>query len=151
MNKIEKLINELEAKIPYFERNNLKISNVTVGWQIEHSFKTISLIVNAIKSSNPAAYKWKFNKERFMIFLLGVIPRGRAKAPKAVQPSEDISIQSLQQNVIKVRSKLLELNKVDKNAFFTHPYFGDLNKKASFWMLELHTKHHLKIINDILK
>ncbi len=151
MKKIEKLINELASNISYFESNNSKVSNATVGWQIEHSLKTIELITTAINNSNPVAYKWKFNKIRFMIYLKDSFPRGKAKAPRTVQPSEDISIKSLQENIIRVRSKLVELNEANKNAYFSHPYFGDLNKKTSIWFLGLHTNHHLKIINDILK
>ncbi|MEY4335064.1 MAG: hypothetical protein RLZZ196_3814, partial [Bacteroidota bacterium] len=37
-----------------------------------------------------------------------------------------------------------------KNQFFVHPIFGKLNKKDTFTMLDIHTKHHLLIIQDII-
>lgn len=35
--------------------------------------------------------------------------------------------------------------------FFKHPYFGNLNVKDAIKMLKLHTRHHIDIINDIIK
>ena len=43
------------------------------------------------------------------------------------------------------------LNILETRYFFTHPYFDNLNLKATIKMLKLHTKHHINIINDIIK
>ena len=67
MQKLEKQISQLESKIPFFEKTNSSISSATVGWQIEHSLKTILIIFNNVKNSNPENYKWKFNKIRLLI------------------------------------------------------------------------------------
>lgn len=151
MKKLLALITEMENYISSHEKTNPTVSNATVGWQIAHSLKVINTIIDALKLSNPTAYKWKFNKMRFVLMLIGKIPRGKAKAPKAVQPSEEITTESLKEQMEKVRSKLQNWNSIDKNAHFPHPYFGDLNKKTTIKFLGLHTNHHLKIIKDILK
>ena len=151
MKKLNQLLVELEARIPEFEITNSKVSNSTVGWQIEHSLKTILEIVRFVKKSNPKEYHWKFNFNKTLVATIGFIPRGKAKAPKVVVPDENISEASLKNSLQNVKTALQEWNSFDKNAHFPHPYFGKLNKKSTVWFLNLHTKHHLKIINDICR
>lgn len=149
MQTLQNLISQLESKIPFHKKINPSVSNSTVGWQIEHSLKTIHQILQVVKASNPAEYQWKFNKSKLFISILGFIPRGKAKAPKAVLPDENISEESLLLSLQKVKLALQEWDSFDKNCYFPHPYFGKLNKKSTEWFLNLHTNHHLKIVNDI--
>jgi hypothetical protein len=88
---------------------------------------------------------------RFLILdVLQKIPRGKAKAPKVVQPEGDITRESLQLHLEKVHQNLENWENLDPNCYFFHPYFGNLNKKATEKFLKLHTLHHLHIIEDIL-
>ena len=151
MQNLQNLISQLESKIPFYEKTNPSVSNATVGWQIEHSLKTIYQIALAVKNSSPKEYQWKFNKSKLFISILGFIPRGKAKAPKVVLPDENISEESLLLSLQKVKTALQEWDSFDKNACFPHPFFGNLNKKSTEWFLKLHTNHHLKIVNDICK
>ena len=48
------------------------------------------------------------------------------------------------------KKNIQKLTSLSKNAFFTHPFLKDLNVKQSEKFLEIHTPHHLKIIQDIL-
>ncbi|WP_333601157.1 DUF1569 domain-containing protein [Flavobacterium sp.] len=149
MTQLNQLLNTLESKISLHEKTNLCVSNATIGWQIEHSLKTILEVVKATKNSNPANYKWKFNFNKFLVYTINFIPRGRGKAPKIVRPEGTITIKSLHDSLENVRASLLDWDTLDNNAYFAHPYFGDVNKKSTEKFLILHTKHHLKIINDI--
>jgi hypothetical protein len=149
MQKLKNLVSQLESKIPFYEKSNPLVSNSTIGWQIEHSLKTIYQILQVVKNSNPEDYQWEFNKNKVLISIIGFIPRGKAKAPKVVQPDDTISEELLLSSLQKVKSAFQEWNSLHKNAHFPHPYFGKLNKKSTEWFLNLHTKHHLKIINDI--
>ena len=151
MQNLQNLISQLESKIPFHQKTNSSVSNVTVGWQIEHSLKTIYQIALVVKNSNPQEYQRKFNKSKLFISILGFIPRGKAKAPKVVLPDENISEESLLLSLQKVKLALQEWDSFDKNAYFPHPFFGNLNKKSTIWFLKLHTNHHLKIVNDICK
>ncbi|MFD2907891.1 DUF1569 domain-containing protein [Flavobacterium ardleyense] len=152
MEKLNHLIAELESKIANYDTVNLEASTGSVGWHIEHSLKTIDQIVTACKTSNPSEYKWKFNFKRFLIVdLLNKIPRGKVKAPKLVRPEGEISKESLELSLKNLKHNLANWNQLDKNAYFQHPFFDDLNKKATENFLLLHTNHHFKIINDILK
>ncbi len=152
MKKLEQLLNNLENIIPECNSKNTNVSHATVGWQIEHSLKTIDIIVLACKNSNPTEYKWKFNFKRLLILsLLKKIPKGKAKAPKIVQPEGEISQISLQNSLAQVRLNLKDWNSLNSNAFFTHPFFGNLDKKKTIEFLVLHTQHHFQISTEILK
>jgi hypothetical protein len=50
MQNLQNLISQLESKIPFYEKTNPSVSNSTVGWQIEHSLKTIYQIVLVVKT-----------------------------------------------------------------------------------------------------
>ena len=152
MQNLDLLVSQLESKITQFETSNLTVSNGSVGWHIEHSLKTIDQIVTACKNSNPANYQWHFNFKRFLIMSIAKkIPRRKARAPKIVRPKGDINRETLATNVSKVRENLIGWKDLDKNSNFPHPFFGILNKKETENFLVLHTKHHLMIVNDILK
>ena len=152
MHQLENLLNELEVKIPFYKKTNYVVSKSTIGWQIEHSFLVINKVVSEIKKSNPNDYKWKFNKNRFLVqTILRKIPRGKVRAPKTVQPFEEISLEHLKSQLEITRNNIAELVSLESKKYFTHPFMGDLNLKKTIDFLELHTKHHLKIIEDIIK
>ena len=150
MNTINPILVILSSKINAFDRKNIDVSKSSVGWHLEHSLKTIDQIVTACKKSDPSTYQWKFKLNRFLILdVLQKIPRGKAKAPKVVQPEGDISKESLQLHFDKVCQNLENWEDMNENCYFFHPYFGNLNKKTTEKFLALHTNHHLKIIEDI--
>lgn len=150
INKINALLNKLELHISNCELMNLQVSQSTVGWQIEHSLLTINGIVYAVINSNPKDYKWKFSFMKLIILATKKIPRGRAKAPKVVVPKTAINNEGLQIHLSKARETIKALETVSKNHFFEHPYFGKLKLKQTIQFLEIHTTHHLKIIEDIV-
>ena len=148
---LEKLLDHFESRIPLFEKENLAISKSNVGWHIEHSLLTINGVTKVILRSNPKEYQWKFKFSKMVIFILGKIPRGKAKAPQIVVPNTTIDLASLQEHINKTRNSLLELKTISKDHYFEHPFLGKLKKKAAIRFLEIHTNHHLKILEDIIK
>ena len=151
MKKLEVLVKELETKIPAYELINPQVSQGSVGWHIEHTLLTLNLIINAVKASDPQKYKWTLNWKRTIISTLGIIPRGKVKAPKAVQPKENFNRETLQQHIALAEEGLKSVNHLQADQYFTHPFFGDLNLKSTLRFLQIHTQHHLAIINDIIK
>lgn len=151
MEKLESLINKLEDKIEYSTISNHKISKSSVGWHIEHALLTTNLIINAIAKSNPAKYKSKFSFAKLFVFTFKKIPRGKAQAPSSVTPVESFTIEGIKNNFITCHNLMKKLSSLNDDNFFEHPFFGQLNLKPSVKFLKIHTKHHLSIINDILK
>ncbi len=151
MQQLNLLINQLENKIDFYDSEKLSVSQSTIGWQIDHSLKVFNGIISLLKKSEPDNYKWKFNFPRAVVLTFKNIPRGRANAPKNVRTYDEISKQDLI-NQLEIAKKLIQdLNELNKNSNFIHPYFGILNLKQAINFIEIHTNHHLKIMNDILK
>lgn len=151
MDKLLQLINELETKIPYSDKLNLTISQVSVGWHIQHTLLASMQIIKAVENSNPENYKWKLNLSRMFVYSLNKIPRGKGKAPKSAQPSEVFNATNLSNEIQVLKANLKILSQLKANHYFEHPYFGSLDLKATIKMLQIHTKHHIDIINDIIK
>ncbi len=145
------LVNKLENNIDSKDAVNKKVSQVNVSWHLAHSLKVIHNIIKVLQSSNPDDYRWRFNRSRSFVYFINFIPRGKGKAPKAVMPAEEISKEELHKDIATVRQLLEELQHLDAKSNFTHQYFGQLNLKQTKKFLAIHTKHHLKIIEDIIQ
>jgi hypothetical protein len=150
MNELAMLIGELESRISQSEKLNTAVSPASAGWHIEHVLLVTSQIIDAIKKSAPQEYKWQFSLPKIFVFTMNKIPRGKAKAPKSVVPGAPMTATDLKKNVQAVKGKVSELSLLQPNNYFKHPYFGNLNLKATVKMLKIHTRHHLSIIDDII-
>ena len=151
MNPLHHILLQLENHIPNLDKTNSKVSNSTVGWQIDHSLLVINGIVEQLEISNPNEFQPKWNFPKFMVFTTGKIPRGKAKAPKVVIPTQVATQEELKDKLETAKNNILKLNSFSENSFFKHPFFKDLNVKQTEKFLVIHTKHHLKIIQDILR
>ena len=148
--KLEKLIQLLETKIQVFDKFNQEVSQSNVAWHIEHSLLTINGITDFLVQSNPNNYKWKFKFIRIVVMTMKKIPRGRGKSPKVVQPKDNLSKEHLLNHLLLTKNKIKELEHLSKDNYFEHPFFGKLKSKQTLDFLEIHTKHHLEIIEDIV-
>ena len=151
---MEKLLNqvrELEMHIPNYAVLQPTVSAANVGWHVEHSLMVFVTITTALENSDPALYKGKFSINKFLVYALNKIPRGRGKAPKIVQPVGDTNPENILPQVEKATAKIKGMASLQKHHHFPHPYFGSLNLKETIKFLTIHTKHHLNIIDDILK
>jgi len=150
MKQLHKILDQIESHIPNHEKENPLVSQSCIGWQLDHSLLVINGVVAQIKSSNPENYKWKFKWIRTYIQITNKIPRGKVRVPKSVKPVDVATVEELKIKLEQARKGIAELENLPPNSYFTHPFFGDLNLKTTFWFLKLHTNHHLKIINDIV-
>ena len=151
MNKINNLLNNLEAQVDNYSKLNQNISEGNVGWHIVHSCLVVNSVCAAVVKSNASKFIKKFSFKAFLVLLLNSFPRGKAKAPSFTMPSEELSPTYILKSIQASRASIETLSKADKNQYFTHPIFGELNKADTFKFLAVHTNHHLKIIKDILK
>jgi hypothetical protein len=148
---LKKEFSFIKENLVHIDKEDLKISKGSIGWHLDHSLKVINSVFEGLKTSNPLEYKKEFNKMRFFVFLIGSFPRGKAKSPKRVLPPEIILKKDIESQLDIAITNLKDIDKLDRNQFFTHPLFKQLNKKQTVKFLRLHTNHHLKIVKDILK
>lgn len=151
MATLTELLSDLESKIESKDLINANVSERDVCWHIAHSLKVLHNIIVATQNSNPNEYCWKFNRNRSIVFLMNKFPRGKGKAPKAVIPADEASSEELRTELHTVRQLLQELESLHPKSHFNHPIFGQLNLKQTKKVLAIHTKHHIKIMDDIIR
>jgi hypothetical protein len=149
IDKNEALLKQLESYLELHQKLNDSISGETIGWHIAHSCMVINTITNAIVHSNPAKAKPVFNATYYWFLLTNYIPRGKAKAPNIVIPEKTITKAEIIKQIELAKANLQILASTQKQKYFTHPIFGDLNVPKTLRFFIVHTNHHLKIIRDI--
>ena len=150
MTKMYDLLQEIESNIIHSEVRNERVSKSNIAWHLDHSLKVINSVATVLQKS-PADYKWNFNLKRDYFLFIKRIPRGKAKAPKAVQSLNEITTPSIERQLRTARHLIQEMETMDPKTNFIHPYIGKLNLKQAFTFIQIHTQHHLKIIDDIQK
>lgn len=154
-------LERLKAEISFFDSlvttqdyNRKKVSQWSVHKQIEHVLIVNIKVLDLILSPE----NWVCDGKRktllgHIALRVGTFPRGKAKAPKIVQPEgKDIAaLLSEAKKRISKTTKALQENIPNNDPVQEHPYFGSLSIKDWLRMLEIHQRHHIKIIKDILK
>ena len=148
---LQKSLNAIECYLPHSEIVNSNVSKVNVAWHLDHSLKVINAVITNMQKSDPVSYKNNFSFMGHIIFALKYIPRGKAKAPQHVMPSEIILIGDIKTQLAEAKQHNETINSLDHNAYFKHPIFGNVNKPRVVRFLDAHTNHHLKIVRSILK
>lgn len=144
-------LNDVAYLIQFRDRLNRKVSEKPVAWHLDHTLKVINSIYAILESSDISIYTKRFNFLRSFLFTIGHIPRGKGQSPASVLPPEEIRTENLLCQLELSRKNLKKIENLDPNVNLIHPFFGQLNKKQTIRFLKIHTKHHLKIISDILE
>lgn len=148
---LDEQFSQIEDYIAQRDSLNPKVSKVDVAWHLDHMLKTINVICASLEASNPDEYQSNFNFTRAVIYVWGDFPRGVAKSPRVVRPPDVILTEDLYRQLEMAKENLKAIQTLDANAHFEHPYFSILDKKQSIRFLKIHTRHHLKIVRDIVK
>jgi len=143
-------INEIESYLPHRLALNTEISSSNVAWQLDHSLKAIINITQALEDSSPEQYSLNFNFSRTIIFTAGDFLRGVAQAPASVMPPDTITMEALTNQIDLAKEKLMIIQELPDKSSMHHDTFGLLDRNEAARLIEVHTDHHLKIIQDIL-
>ena len=150
MRDLNQLLSQLRGFVTKAEKGNIEVSSVNIGWHVEHSLLVMVRMIDSLCRSDPKGYRWNFNLLRTIVFTRKRFPRGKGKAPEEVRPKqlEPIDYEVLFQ---KAETAIERLNAADPNQHFEHAMFGKLNRKNTSTLLYIHTRHHLMIIEDIVR
>ncbi|GGG61991.1 DUF1569 domain-containing protein [Epilithonimonas arachidiradicis] len=151
MIKIQDQLQKIESLLPEINKENENVSKASVGWHLEHSLLILNGSLKGLTMTNPENYKPKFSVKKFIFLNFGLIPRGKIKSPKQFIPLETPTKDSIEKLLNLAKERLETVKNLPLESYITHPFLGDLDKKTTLKFLALHTNHHLKIVNDILK
>jgi hypothetical protein len=121
-----------------------KVSTWSVAEQLEHIARATQLMAGAIeKALQPeTAGSGRPSLVGRAVLFTGWIPRGVGKVPASTEP-ESASKEQL-------GSLLADLPEIDgAPGRVNHFAFGDLTPRQWLSVIDIHTRHHLKIIRDI--
>lgn len=147
---MENRLKQIEGLIIHRDALRPEVSAVDVAWHLDHVLKVIINITTTLERSDPATFDSNVNLARTVMFAYGDFPRGVAKAPESVTPPPVIAEAAIIEQLKLARSMVSKLHTFPKGANMTHDTFGQLDRDHTARLLEVHTDHHLRIIEDIL-
>lgn len=152
--------NQLELIKQYIDHADLKneeISHWSIGQQIEHILLTDKEVLQHIihHFMFPPEEGNAINLLGYLMLYTGYIPRGKGNAPTNTIPKKRSkqNLYELYEQVSKLYQQTEEKKTLlDQSLYaFPHPYFGMLTIKQWIRFLNIHTKHHVKIIRELLR
>jgi len=141
----------LQLYLTDVEKENKTVSRATVGWHVEHCLLIINSSLKGLKYTNPDEYKPVNSFKKVMTLWFQYIPKGKLQAPKPFVPIGIPSKESIEKLIENAKEHLSNVADLSENSFIKHPHLGPLNKAATFKFLKVHTHHHIKIIQEILR
>ena len=140
-----------EKYLPKIALKATSISHWSVGEHIDHSLNVLITINEGLSKSTPWEKHESFKLLKSIVLFTGFIPRGKGKSPEMVLPSKSIEAEDLIKKIKNAETALVNMNKCDPGCWMIHPVFGALQAKNTRRFMDIHTNHHLKIIEDIIK
>ncbi len=147
------LVEELTVIEHYLSQKevaNEAVSQADVAWHLDHMLKTINEISTDLINSDPDGFTPRFNVQRVVIHTTGIIPRGTAQSPPGTVPPDVVLPDSLRVQLARARENLKSISALEERAYFAHPVFDHLDRDQARRFIQIHTRHHLKIIREIL-
>jgi len=141
----------IEDNLNTIEINNKDVSKASIGWHLLHILKVINGIYEEADNSNPENYKSESNIKWFYVSFFGKIPRGKVKSPSEFNPKSDIKVDEIKEELAKARLNIKQWKSLSSKSHYKHPVLGLLNRRKSKRFIKVHSKHHIRIIKDILK
>lgn len=131
-----------------------KFSTWSPSEHLDHTIKVAASIVNRLLQADAPRGERPLSFIGRLVLLFGWIPRGVGKAPARLQGTQ-CTAADLHASLTKLEGKidLLAAEHLDdaRGAIVPHPRFGDLVPTVALRFLMLHTRHHLRIVEDIFK
>lgn len=151
MDKIENQLQKIESLLSKIDVTNDSVSKASVGWHLEHLLLILNSSLKGLTLTDPKDYKPHSSLKKFVFLNFGLIPRGKIRAPKQFFPLEIPTQDSILKLINLAKERLEAIKNLPEKSFITHPFLGDFDRKTTLRFLWLHSNHHLKIVDDILR
>jgi hypothetical protein len=147
---------ELAAKHELHDVEAANVSKWTIGKQLEHLLLSDEAVLDRLDRLTDGREGPEPGGKTLLgrvLLLAGFIPRGRGKAPSAVKPAGrdaadiEAGLQRLGERLAELTEQLPLLEEAGWRC--RHPYFGALDIGEWMRFMDVHHRHHLKIVRDI--
>ncbi len=143
-------ISRMMEHLADFDVSASRISKWSVGMHLHHCCRSTIGICKALAASEEPVPPRGFNPKREVLLRTGWIPRGRAKAPDIAMPSDAITREEVEELLAKAREHLSAATELPPTRWFRHFILGVLDRDDSLRFIDVHNRHHLKIVARIL-
>lgn len=130
------------------------VSGWTPAEHLDHLIKVSSSIVRRLLDLEAVPLPSGINPVGRLILFLGRIPRGKGKAPERLRGTK-VTAAELLASLDRLRADVERLQDAHlsrkRGPVVPHPRFGGLTAAQAIDFTVLHNRHHLQIIDDILK
>ena len=149
---------ELAADHELHDVEAAKVSKWTIGKQLEHlmlSDRTVLDRFDRLSDGRDTPAPGGKTLLGRALLMAGFIPRGFGKSPGAVKPSGrdaadiEAGLRRLGERMAELSEQLPLLEEAGWRC--RHPYFGALDIGEWMRFMDVHHRHHLKIVRDIRK
>ncbi|HET8774527.1 MAG TPA: DinB family protein [Thermoanaerobaculia bacterium] len=133
---------------------NERISAWCLAEQIDHVTRVTASVVEVLADPNAPALPRGVNFVGRLVLRLGWIPRGVGKTPKRLTgtPASATDLDGALARLAEAFEALpFERLHASRVPVIRHPKFGGLTPPQALRFLVVHTHHHLKIVDDILR
>jgi len=127
------------------------VSGWSVGMHVHHCCLATVGICRFLAASEPPPPRSRFSMLRSFVLLSGRIPRGRGKAPDRSVPRDDVSRAELMGFIDECERMLAVAKQLDRCTWFEHFAFGIRDRNKAVRFIDIHNRHHLRIIGDIVR
>lgn len=149
----------LRRHIDDAEARDVGISAWSVGMHVEHcALAMAGMAAKLADSVDPGrepsvlpAPPVKWSMPRAFVSVTGIIPRGKATAPKAAVPEPSPPEERIRAALDVAEARISAAMALPGDAWYDHHVFGPFRRDKALWFMGVHNRHHLKIIRDILK
>jgi hypothetical protein len=154
---LARVVGALERLDEWIDRPDLALRRETIsawslGEQIDHVLKVAATMLGRLAEDGKEP-KTPISLDGRAVLLLGWIPRGVGKAPEATRgmlvPAAELRAALAQVRELAARLDADDARLTHRRRTVRHPRFGGLTPAQALRFLEIHTRHHLKILRDI--
>jgi hypothetical protein len=143
-------LEQLRAAVAQAGARAATVSAWSVGMHVHHCCRATLGICKALAKSTPPSPRARFSPRVALMFLFGRIPRGRAEAPESARPADDVTPDELRALLDQAGEGIAAARALDPGAWFEHFALGVLARDRALRFVEIHHRHHLRIVAEIL-